>query len=403
MIGSLFSKKLRNKKVGHKFINESLGKDVLGDCFWFHAASLGEFEQGKPVLEALKKEYPNLKVLLTFFSPSGYEVKKNWRGADVVAYMPFDSKKEMRNFLAYGNIKFAVFVKYEFWFNTLQLLNDRKIPVYFISAIFREDQYFFKPYGKWFAKKLKLVDHFFVQNDASKNLLNQLGVFNVTVSGDTRFDAVNKIKDTHYVDDKLVAFLGKSKCLVLGSIWGADLGVVGPALCDLLKQYSDLKIVIAPHELEGTDYNFISNYFSSSSVLYSATSTKVNSQVLVIDKIGVLKYIYRYASITYIGGGFGSGIHNILEPMVYGCPIIFGPKHQKFDEARQALELELAKSISSSSEFKKYIELLLQNPSLLAVNKLRSEIFVKENLGSANRIINLLKNDLSMVCNNALN
>lgn len=313
---------------------------------WFHAASLGEFEQARPVLEAYRLRHPDTKVLLTFFSPSGYEVRKNYPLADRVAYLPMDTPRNARRLLdAYRPVA-AFFVKYEFWYNYLRELRRRQIPTYLFSAIFRPEQYFFRPYGRWFLKQIRLCyRHIFVQNEKSLQLLARHGI-NATLAGDTRFDRVHQIAQAAEPDAVAERFLQghDGPVLVAGSTWPPDEQLL--ARLHESKEWFPSRIIIAPHEIHEEHLQQIERLFPGSvrySSLTSSTSltspTSSTGRVLIIDNIGILSKLYRYATVAYIGGGFGVGIHNILEAVAYGKPVVFGPNHHKFQEAHDIIEL----------------------------------------------------------------
>lgn len=313
---------------------------------WFHAASLGEFEQARPVLEAYRQRHPDTKVLLTFFSPSGYEVRKNYPLADRVAYLPMDTPRNARRLLdAYRPVA-AFFVKYEFWYNYLRELRRRQVPTYLFSAIFRPEQYFFRPHGRWFLKQIRLCyRHIFVQNEESLQLLARHGI-NATLAGDTRFDRVHQIAQAAEPDAVAERFLQghDGPVLVAGSTWPPDEQLL--ARLRENKEWFPSRIIIAPHEIHEEHLQQIERLFPGSvrySSLTSSTSltspTSSTSQVLIIDNIGILSKLYRYATVAYIGGGFGVGIHNILEAVTYGKPVVFGPNHHKFQEAHDIIDL----------------------------------------------------------------
>lgn len=310
---------------------------------WFHAASLGEFEQARPVLEAYRQRHPDTKVLLTFFSPSGYEVRKNYPLADRVAYLPMDTPRNARRLLdAYRPVA-AFFVKYEFWYNYLRELRRRQIPTYLFSAIFRPEQYFFRPYGRWFLKQIRLCyRHIFVQNEESLQLLARHGI-NATLAGDTRFDRVHQIAQAAEPDAVVEHFLQghNGPVLVAGSTWPPDEQLL--ARLHECKEWFPSRIIIAPHEIHEEHLRSIEALFPDSirysQLKQSSNQTVKQPQTLIIDNIGILSKLYRYATVAYIGGGFGVGIHNILEAVTYGKPVVFGPNHHKFQEAHDIIDL----------------------------------------------------------------
>lgn len=338
-IAALRSKKVSDMLAGQRDALATLEKNrkrVSPDGYdvWIHAASLGEFEQGRPLIERLRRERPELKILLTFFSPSGYKVRKGYDKVDTVAYLPFDTPANVEKFLDAARPKMAIFVKYEFWGNYLQQLNARNVPTYIISSIFRPTQRFFRPGGEWARNTLRQFTHLYVQDEASLKLLSGIGLDNVTVAGDTRFDRVTDIKRAAK-DIKLIEeFVSTSPfTFIAGSSWPADEDVYIP----WLKAHPKVKAIIAPHEFDEERLMHLRKRFDGRARLFSGLSFPSDltgdEQVLIIDCFGLLSSLYRYGSVAYIGGGFGAGIHNINEAAVYGMPVIFGPKHQKFKEA----------------------------------------------------------------------
>ena len=384
-IAALFNRKANLMISGRRMIKipDFEGHNVI----WIHAASLGEFEQGKPLIERLKKDYSKTKIVLTFFSPSGYEVRKNYELVNHVTYMPFDSKKNAIKFLDNFKPKLVIFIKYEFWFNFLIELKQREIPVVFISAIFRENQIYFKPIGKWFLRHLLQVTHFFVQNKHSQDVLIRNNINQNTVMGDTRFDSVLDVKNTNFKNPKIDSFLSGSKCIVFGSTWGPDEELITKFInSGILKGF---KFIIAPHEISHQKSEQIQKNIKVQSALYSEEFITSKTQVLIVNEIGQLKYIYRYANLAYIGGGFGAGIHNTLEASVYGCPVLFGPKYQKFDEAKRMIELEIGFYVSNYQGFESKILSLLDSDEIKI--KFRSKHFFKESEGATGKIISYLK------------
>lgn len=317
---------------------------------WIHVASVGEFEQARPIIERLHRELPFRKVLLTFFSPSGYELRKNYQLVDKVLYLPFATHRNAKKWLEVLAPEMAVFVKYEFWPAYLNALKKNDIPTYLISAIFRPKQLFFKPWGKAYLKLLYTFKHIFVQDSASADLLQQHGIANVTVAGDTRFDRVVEVrkmaKDLPIVDGFVA---DAERVIVAGSTWPKE----EEMFARYLAEHEDVKLVLVPHEIHGDHLHQIFQYFEGRYVRYTeATQMSVDKcRVLLVDTIGLLSSIYRYGHVAYIGGGFGAGIHNTLEAAVYGMPVVFGPKWQKFREARGLLNAGAAKSVKNYREF----------------------------------------------------
>ncbi len=313
---------------------------------WIHAASLGEFEQGRPVIEALKKNAPELKVVLTFFSPSGYEIRKNYEFADYVFYLPLDTKRNAEKFISLIKPEFVIFIKYEFWRNFLFVLKKQNIPTYLISSIFRKDQLFFKWYGKWYRQILGSFKWFFVQNEESKQLLESIGYKNLTISGDTRFDRVFEIAQQVKSFPVIEKFTKDHFVIILGSTWKEDE--------DLLFEYinnecNNIKFIIAPHEIHESNIQRILKNLTKKTIRYSQAKEENvgDCEILIIDNIGMLSSIYQYGNLAYIGGGFTTGIHNILEAATFGLPVLFGPDYHKFQEAIDLIDLGGAFEVSS--------------------------------------------------------
>lgn len=352
---------------------------------WFHCASLGEFEQGRPVIEAYRKKFPDHKIFLTFFSPSGYEVRNAYPGADFIFYLPADISRQVRKFLLLVNPKVAIFVKYEFWFNYLRHLRQTGVPTFVISANFRPEQHFFKWYGDWSRTALEHLTYLFVQNESSLELLSFIGINNVTVSGDTRFDRVMDIASHARRFPLVEAFAASSQILVAGSTWPADEDLIFG-----LMQNPDFKfkMIIAPHETHPARINAIMARAGTGAIRYSsANETNIKgSNVLVIDSIGMLSALYQYGTIAYIGGGFGAGIHNILEVATFSKPVIFGPTHTKFQEARELMELGAAFSIKNEAELLSAVDHLFGDKDAYANAMQQAGDYVKARAG-ATRII----------------
>ena len=355
-----FSRKPRKMMKGHWVVYELLRQQVeKGEQYiWFHAASLGEFEQGRPLIEMIREKYPDYKILLTFFSPSGYEVRKHYRGADIVCYLPFDKPRNVKKFLDIANPCMAFFIKYEFWKNYLDELHKRRIPVYSVSSIFRRDQIFFKWYGGTYRNVLKDFDHLFVQNEASKRYLSKIGISRVTVVGDTRFDRVLQIREEAKDLPLVKMFKGDNAfTFVAGSSWGPDEDL----FLEYFNTHPEMKLIIAPHVIDENHLVEIISKLKRPYVRYTRADEKnvLKVDCLIIDCFGLLSSIYRYGEVAYIGGGFGVGIHNTLEAAVYGIPVIFGPKYQKFQEAIHLLEAKGGFSIKSYEELKILLDRML--------------------------------------------
>jgi 3-deoxy-D-manno-octulosonic-acid transferase len=362
-VAALFSKKMKLFVNGRQNVIETISKKIKPSdrTIWFHAASLGEYEQGLPVIEKIKEKYPNHKIILTFFSPSGYEVRKNNTVADVTVYLPLDTKSNVKQFLKIAHPELVFFIKYEYWPNYLNALKKAKIPTYLISGIFREKQVFFKWYGGFYRKALDTFDHFFVQNTASKDLLNTIGKTNVTVSGDTRFDRVAAILEKDNTLDFIAAFKGDALAVVIGSSWPKDEAL----LADYINSVDGrVKFIIAPHNINPEQIAQLQRSISKKTVLFSEKANSDLSQcnVFIIDTIGILTKIYSYADIAYVGGGFGNpGVHNILEPATFGVPIVIGPNYSHFAEATALVNLGGCIAIANGEQLTETLNNLLQN------------------------------------------
>ena len=333
-LAAFFNPKARLWVTGRKNIFKKIEQALKGNTrsiIWVHCASLGEFEQGRPVIEAIKEQHPDTRIFLTFFSPSGFEIRKDYPGTDYIFYLPADTLFNARRFLKLVRPKLVVIVKYEFWFNYLRLLRKQQIPTLIISAIFRPSQHFFRWYGGWFRSKLKGISHFFVQNEQSAHLLHSIGIAQVTISGDTRFDRVATIAAKCKPFPLIEQFKGDSRLFLAGSSWPTDEALIAT----LYQSNHQFKIIVAPHEVHEEHILNIERLFEGQSLRYSkATSQNITlKDVLIIDSIGILSNLYQYAYLAYIGGAFGKGLHNILEAATFGKPIIFGPNYKKFAEA----------------------------------------------------------------------
>ena len=324
-------------------------KEVNEQRIWVHCASLGEFEQGKPLIEALKEAYPGYKIVLTFFSPSGYQVRKNTPVADYVFYMPLDGPSASRRFIKAIQPKMVFFVKYEFWYFYGRYLSKKKIPFFCVSAIFRVDQVFFKWYGGFFKQMLMRYNHLFVQDQASLKLLYKNAISKVTVAGDTRFDAVCKIASEQKHIEEIETFKSDRKLIVVGSSWKSDMHVIEKWIDDVA---DDFCFVIAPHEIKESEMVELESKYNGSTIRYSKIegNSSEKYKILIIDNVGLLSRIYRYADYVYIGGGFGVGIHNVLEAAVYGAPIFFGPNYEKFNEAVELIKLKSAFAVNDGNQ-----------------------------------------------------
>ena len=343
-IGSIFNDKLRKMWQGEQDAVQTLRKkvDPDADYIWFHAASLGEFEQGRPLMEQIKKSYPQYKILLTFFSPSGYEVRKNYEGADIITYLPIDTVGNARQFLRTVRPVMAFFIKYEFWYNYLHILQYRGIPAYSVSSIFRPDQVFFKWYGRGYGRVLKCFTRFFVQNEESKKLLESIGIHDTMVVGDTRFDRVLQIKEASKQLPIVERFVkgtaeDQKRVFVAGSSWQPDEEI----FLKYFNNHRDWKLIVAPHVIGEDHLKFIFSLIKDKKVVRYTQATEDNvaeADVLIIDCFGLLSSVYHYGDVAYVGGGFGVGIHNVLEAAVWGMPVLFGPNNKHFAEAQGLLQ-----------------------------------------------------------------
>lgn len=392
---ALFNPKARLFLSGRKNWKKKLKTNVDPDAqyLWFHCASLGEFEQGRPVIEEIRNQFPEYKIALTFFSPSGYEIRKNYEGADLIMYLPLDTPSNARYFVEILHPQKAFFVKYEYWVNYITTLKKNNIPLIIFSAIFRKEQLFFKKsfIGKWFQKLLINIEHFFVQNQNSVDLLQSIGLSNASISGDTRFDRVAAIAETTKPIELVEKFKGNQQLVVAGSTWPPD----EELLVQFINKNKQTKFIIAPHEVNEANINRIVKMLKTPSVLYSrAQISDVDTyQVLIIDSIGLLSSLYKYSNLAYVGGGFGVGIHNILEAATFGTPIVFGPKFQKFAEAVSLTKLGGAFSIRSLSELNDTFSQLLSHPKALKNSSEVCRNYVEKNVGSSKFIIKKVFNN----------
>ncbi|MBO4370773.1 MAG: 3-deoxy-D-manno-octulosonic acid transferase [Paludibacteraceae bacterium] len=384
-VAALFNEKARQWVRGRKNIFTELERAFSGKTnpVWIHCASLGEYEQAKPLIEKIKQEQPETKILTTFFSPSGYTQGIKNKLSDDVFYMPLDLPRNARRFLDIVQPKAAVFVKYEYWYNFMHQLHQRAIPYYYISAIFRESQHFFKPFGRWFAKQLQQATHFFVQTEKSKQLLETIDVKKVTVCGDTRFDRVKAIAYRVEPFDFMETFRQDRKVIVAGSTWGPD----EQLLAQLLQHFPDYKLVVAPHEINRTP-EVKQTFAAYKTALYSSKEENnlVDCQVFIIDTIGILNRLYQYSTVSYIGGAFKTGLHNILEAAVYGKPIFFGPHYDHFNEAVNLVALKGAFSVTSADEMETIMTKFEQNPEYYDQTCDICQQYVAQNLGAVDII-----------------
>ncbi|MDO5460494.1 MAG: glycosyltransferase N-terminal domain-containing protein [Bacteroidales bacterium] len=391
-LAALFGhKKAKQMLAGHKEVFKVLEEKVKPgtDYVWFHASSLGEFEQGRPMIEKLRSEHPEYRVVLTFFSPSGYNPAKNYQQADIVCYLPFDTKRNVKHFLDILQPKMAFFIKYEFWMNFLLSLNKRSIPVYSVSSIFRKEQAFFKSWGGRYRLSLHCFNKLFVQNEQSRNLLKGININNVEVVGDTRFDRVAKILEQARQLPLVDAFVeGCDKVFIAGSSWGADESIY----MQYFNAHKEWKLIIASHEVNDERVKAIEKQYEGLCVRYTrATMDEVReARCLIIDCYGLLSSIYRYATVAYVGGGFGVGIHNVLEAAVYGVPVLFGPNNKKFQEAQALIECGGGVEILGISAFNEKMDAFVSDPLLLASSSKAAGDYVMLNSGASERIFKSL-------------
>ncbi len=389
-----FNIKARQISQGRQKTFQELSAKIRHDkpIVWVHCASLGEFEQGRPVIEAIRKDHPGHQILLTFFSPSGYEIRKNYDLADYICYLPADTKRNARKLLDLVKPEIVFFVKYEFWHYYLNELKRRNIPLYLVSAIFRENQQFFRdtPWGKWYRQMLFCFEHFFVQDEHSIELLNQIGIKNVTRAGDTRFDRVAEIARNGKHLPLVEKFKGNSLLVVAGSTWKPD----EELLAEYILSHPETKFIIAPHETKRANIDRLINLLKTTIICYTEATdeTVMNKQVMIVDTIGVLSSIYRYADLAYIGGGFGVGIHNTLEAAIFGMPIVFGPNYLKFNEATSMVKLGVAFPVSDSDSVNKLLQQLLSDTEKRNLIALECTKFTEQNLGATQIILNKVFN-----------
>ena len=392
VIYSLFNEKVRKMWRGERDAFRVLREKVDPEAkyVWFHAASLGEFEQGRPLMEQLRKDHPDYKILLTFFSPSGYEVRKNYEGADIICYLPLDTITNARRFLRTIRPEMAFFIKYEFWYNYLHILKHRNVPVYSVSSIFRPDQVFFKWYGRQYGRVLNCFTHFFVQNEISKELLAKIGITNVSIVGDTRFDRVLQIKEAAKQLPIVEAFKQDAKVFVAGSSWQPDEEI-------FIKYFNtrrDWKLIIAPHVIGEDHLKQIEKLLEGRKVVrYSEFSENSvyserlkDAEVLIIDCFGLLSSIYHYGDVAYVGGGFGVGIHNLLEAAVWDVPVFFGPNNERFQEA-QALKQSGGFEISCYEDFEQQMNRFIDDETYLKAQGQLAGQYVKGKAGATWQVL----------------
>ena len=393
LLASIVSKKARKLVEGIPQTFKILKAEIKPDdrVVWFHAASLGEFEQGRPLMQRLREEYPDYKILLTFFSPSGYEVRKNYNGADVICYLPFDTPGNVHSFLRLAHPEIALFIKYEFWMNYLTTAKKKGVKLYSVSSIFREKQYFFQWWGTM--RPLKQFDHLFVQNEESKRLLNKHGIDCVTVVGDTRLDRVIDIKDAAAPLPLVEQFVAGSPCFIAGSSWGPDEEIYIPYLA----QQKDWKLIIAPHVISAVHLKSINKLLEDNGLkainysdLEAGKSTITDERVMIVDCFGKLSSIYRYGKIALVGGGFGVGIHNVPEAAVYGIPVLFGPNNRKFKEAQDLKQCGGAFEYQDEQSFAAIMDTFINNPQTIDEAGKKAGKYINGNAGAANICFNMI-------------
>lgn len=390
---ALFSSKIHLFVSGRKDVFSKIQSSINRDrpVVWIHAASLGEFEQGKPVIELIKKNYPNHQLLLTFFSPSGYEIRKNYPLADVITYLPLDTIANAKKMTTLVKPKLVVFIKYEFWPNYLNALKIHDVPVFLISGIFRKNQVFFKPQGFWMRKHLKTISHFFVQDQQSKHLLASIGIDEVTVAGDTRFDSVKKTLEENIALPYVEKFKGDCYLTVAGSTWPKDEEYLVKYINHL--SHEGEKFIIAPHNIYPNQIEALQKSINKKVVLYSKMEGEDMNDfdVFIVDTIGVLSKIYAYADVAYIGGGYTkSGVHNTLEAATYGLPIVIGSNYKKFKEVKDLVNLKGCVSVDTEKSLSTELSLLYQNTDLRKEKSRITQEYVAQNLGATHKIMSTI-------------
>ncbi|XLS29748.1 3-deoxy-D-manno-octulosonic acid transferase [Flavobacteriaceae bacterium M23B6Z8] len=392
-VGALFNPKLKLFVEGRKDVFQKLSAAIKPSdkIIWFHAASLGEFEQGLPVMEGVKSLFPDYKILVTFFSPSGFEVKKNHPLPDLITYLPLDASKNAKTFVKLTKPSLVIFIKYEFWPNYLKFLKKEHIPVIAIASIFRKEQLFFKWYGSFMRNRLKTIHHFFVQDENSKSLLKSIGIKEISLSGDTRFDRVVEILERDNTLDFIEEFKKQQLCLVAGSTWPEDEAAL---IAHINDSDRNVKYVIAPHTIKEDKINKLKERITKSTVLYSEMTPEllVKAEVLIIDTIGLLTKIYSYADIAYVGGGLGNtGLHNTLEPAVFGIPVIIGLHYDKFKEARELVELGGIISIESTKALQQTLNMLFSDTDKRKTTGSINADYILKNRGAKVQILSFIR------------
>jgi len=394
-VASKFNPKAKLWKVGRKNWKQKMQKSITptDKIIWMHCSSLGEFEQGRPVLERIKNEFPHHKIALSFFSPSGYEIRKNYEGADYIFYLPLDTKNNAKSLIKILHPEILILVKYEYWYNLLSRLNKKKIPVVVISAVIKENNVFIRSWGNWFRKRIEKITHFFVQDGDSKQLLNSIQIEQVTVSGDTRFDRVREILKSENHLDFVEKFKGNSKLIVAGSTWPDDEEILTKFIND--KLHEDWKIIFAPHNIDSKKINQLKGNLKFPTSIYSQLNENelIDSKILIVDTIGILTKIYSYADIAYVGGGFTkTGVHNTLEPAVFGIPIIFGSNYENYFEAIDLIQEESAQRFKDQYDFDSKMENLIADELERKRRGNAAYNYISQKPNSSNLILNYLKN-----------
>ena len=383
---------MRGRKNWRRQLQSKIDKN--NQYLWFHCASLGEFEQGRPLIEEIKRQHPEYKIVLTFFSPSGYEIRKNYAMADVILYLPVDTPENARDFINTVRPQKTFFIKYEYWYHYISELRKQNLPFYMVSAIFRENQYFFKNtlWGNWYRKLLLKVDHFFVQNEKSAQLLESISINNYSLAGDTRFDRVAEIAASVKTIQAVENFKQNHQLVIAGSTWKPD----EELLVEFINNHPGIRFIIAPHEVSQNNINRIQQMLKNKAILYSKWGNTENRefQVLIIDSIGILSSVYQYGTLAYIGGGFGIGIHNILEAATFGLPVVFGPNHKKFQEANDLIKHGGAISISNQTELDHALLGWLQDKNTIEKAGKICKNYIAKNTGATQLIINKVFNKI---------
>ena len=393
MCASLLSKKARKLVEGIPQTFKILKAEIKADdrVVWFHVASLGEFEQGRPLMERLRKEHPEYKILLTFFSPSGFEVRKNYHGADMVCYLPFDTPGNVHSFLRLAHPEIAIFIKYEFWMNYLRTAKKMGVRLYSVSSIFRKGQYFFHWWGTMCP--LRQFDYLFVQNEESKRLLNEHGVECVTVVGDTRLDRVIDVKNAAALLPLVESFVGESPCFIAGSSWGPDEEIYIPYFAE----HKDWKLIIAPHVISSVHLKSIGKLLDANGMkavkyteLEDGSVGLTDERVMIIDCFGKLSSIYRYGKVALVGGGFGVGIHNVPEAAVYSIPVLFGPNNRKFKEAQELKQCKGAYEYCDEKSFRDIMDVFINDNAAIEEAGRRAGGYINGHAGATNKCFDMI-------------